>query len=187
MMLRSFVPTHLSLGVFSLVLALGATACTSTVIGGGGGVGGDDTSSSNSGSAACAPNCGGDEEPATAIAILDPNTLYLKISNQGLLCSEPNIEFECGPDVAWEVSISIPPALQKVGVIPLSDTSLISYFSDSGPNIDAPQDCWGGGGSFIDGTLEITNIDATSVSFTLSNTTSFDFNADGSYVAPLCP
>jgi hypothetical protein len=114
---------------------------------------------------------------------IDPNTLYLKAGSYPLVCSDP---YALGACPSFEVSIGIPPALQHPGVILLSSPELISSFSATGPNIDSP-DCWFGGGSFYDGTIEIVSIDDRQVVFRLDNTSTFEFNANGEYTALRCP
>ena len=91
------------------------------------------------------------------------------------------------------VSINLPPALQQVGVLPLSTPDLNSFASENDPS-DAsdPGTSSGGGGSFTDGTLENVSIDDTQVVFTLSGTNLFDDTlgdgvADGTYTALRCP
>jgi hypothetical protein len=115
----------------------------------------------------------------------DPNTLYVMIGNDPIQCTNPYQSQACDSTVHWQVSIGIPPSLQKVGTIPLSSPELISTASDTGPNQGA-SDCWGGGGSFIEGTLEITAIDTTHVEGVLSGTQQFEFNADGPFNAQRC-
>jgi hypothetical protein len=113
----------------------------------------------------------------------DPNWLYIAISSTLESCTDPFAAEPCGDN--YRVSLGIPPALQQVGTIALNDPSLISYFSWSGPE-DGPGQCPGGGGSFIEGELEITAIDNTHVAGILTNTSTFDFDANGAFDAPRC-
>ena len=113
---------------------------------------------------------------------IDPDTLYIFIRNDGASCGDPFAAQPCGSN--WGVTIAIPPHLQLPGVLPLSSADLISTFSATGPG--SGDDCWFGGGSFIDGTLEITSIDEGQVAVTLSGTSTFDFDANGSYTVPRC-
>ncbi len=191
--------TSLSFSVLSLVIALGTAACGSTVVRGGGSD--SDADALNNKPPACAPNCNpNEEEEPTALALLasqmpwygdigsdvDPNMLYLIVGKHGSTCSDPYGSYECGSELKWFASIGLPPDLQKSGVISLAEPGLISSFSVTGP-ADEFGSCWGGGGSFMDGTIEITSIDDTQVSFVLANTSDFDFDADGSYTAARCP
>jgi hypothetical protein len=117
---------------------------------------------------------------------IDPGTLYVEIGNFSQSCADGDPAPVCAGFTYWQVSVGIPPALQAPGVIQLSDPSLNSFFSVSGSDGDA---CTGGGGSFTQGTLEITSIDASTIVVTLSGTSAVgsDFDADGDYTAPICP
>jgi hypothetical protein len=112
---------------------------------------------------------------------IHPDTLYIFIRNDGALCADPMAAQGCGGN--WGVTIAIPPHLQTPGVYPLSSPDLISMFSATGPD---PNDCWFGGGSFIDGDLEILSIDEGQLTISLSNTYAYDFDANGSYTVPRC-
>ncbi|UQA63000.1 hypothetical protein [Polyangium aurulentum] len=114
---------------------------------------------------------------------IDPNTLYIYLSSQGMVCSDPHATLECGNQ--WRVSIGIPPELQKVGIIPLSTPGLIAFATSTGADHGDGTCSWGGG-SFLDGTLEITAIDDTHVAGVLADTWGVDFDADGAFDAALC-
>ena len=114
---------------------------------------------------------------------IDPDTVYIYLSSQGMLCAEPHATLEC--ENQWRVTIAIPPELQKVGTIPLSTPGLISYATSTGSDHGDGTCSWGGG-SFWDGTLEITAIDDTHVEGVLVDTWGLDFDADGSFDAPRC-
>jgi len=117
---------------------------------------------------------------------IDPDTLYIFLSNQQLSCADPHASLECGQQ--WDVTIALPPALQQVGVLSLDDPALLSVFGVTGPG-DGDLDtggCYFGGGSFFDGTIETLDIDADSITIELSNTSDFEFDADGVYEVPLC-
>lgn len=111
-----------------------------------------------------------------------PDTLFIKISDQPVACNDPHAAQECGGH--WRVSIGIPPALQVPGVIDLASPEVLSYSSATGPGSGA--DCWFGGGSFMEGTLEILSIDADKVVVRLENTWTYDFDANGEYSAMRC-
>lgn len=115
---------------------------------------------------------------------LNPDTLFVQIGNTGQICDDPFAAQSCGSQ--WRVSIGIPPALQVPGVISLSSPDVISSFSETGPIEANSQECWGGGGSFFEGTLEIVSIDATSMVVRLANTDTVDFAADGEYSVERC-
>lgn len=112
---------------------------------------------------------------------IDPNTLYVFIHDDAASCSDPFAAMPCGSH--WSVTVAIPPHLQQPGVISLSDPSLISTFSATGPG--SGDDCYFGGGSY-DGDLEIVSINNTEVVVRLANTDKFEFDADGEYTAPRC-
>ncbi len=113
---------------------------------------------------------------------IDPDTPYLFVGNGPPTCSDPSAGPPCG---FWRVTVGIPRALFQPGVLSLSDSRLISVHSVRGPDRGGG-DCFGGGGSFIDGTLELSNITSSSASVRLAATSKFDFDADGSYTAVVC-
>ncbi len=135
------------------------------------GTGGEGTASSSSG--------GG----------VDPNTLFIMVGTPAPACHIPLVTFGCGLD--FEVSIGIPPELQQPGTLSLTAPGMISTFSESGPE-SGGGNCFPGGGSFKDGTIEIVSIDDTQVVFTLGGTMMLtgqgvpDEVANGTYVAARC-
>jgi hypothetical protein len=112
---------------------------------------------------------------------IDPETRYVIIGNNGATCRDPMGNVDCG---TWRVSIAVPPALFQPGALRLDDSRLISVESSRGPDRGGG-DCSGGGGSFMDGTLEIVDIGST-VHVRLANTSKLDVAADGSYAATSC-
>ena len=204
--------SSLVLGAISITALLALAACETQVVGGGsggnaaastsGGIGGSG-GNGNGGSGSAGANPGS----SNAIAMLysemqsppnptgttvaassggggpDPNTLFIQLSNTPENCNDPYAAEACGNH--YRVSIGIPVALQKVGIIALNDMTVISYASYSGLE-DLPGQCPGGGGSFIDGELEITAIDSTHVQGILTNTWALDFDANGVFDAPRC-
>ncbi|XXX80250.1 hypothetical protein WMF30_15900 [Sorangium sp. So ce134] len=125
----------------------------------------------------------GSSSTASGGPALDPDDLFIKIGNRELSCADPYGDYSCG---TWTVSIGIPPALQVPGVINLDAPELISYQSFTGPDRGGG-DCYGGGGSFIEGTIEIVSIDAARVVVRLSDTDTYEFDANGEYTALRCP
>ena len=193
-------------GALFLSSLFGLGACGADVVGGGdGGSGGmGTTSTASTGGNGGGGVAGGNPGGPNAIAMLyselssgpnptgtstatgggpDPSTLYIAISNTPEVCADPYAAEPCGDH--YRVSFGIPVALQKVGVIALNDPSIIAYASVTG-TLDASGQCSGGGGSFWDGTLEITAIDGNHVAGILSNTSTFDFNANGPFDAARC-
>ncbi|MBI4704924.1 MAG: hypothetical protein HY744_27785 [Deltaproteobacteria bacterium] len=125
--------------------------------------------SSSSGSSTSSSSSGSD---------IDPNTLYVLLSNVVIACADPHGN-PCG---RWEVSIGIPPNLQHPGSIPLSNPDLISMFSVASPDCES-----GSGGSFVDGSLVLASLDAVQVVGTLLDTYTGEFDANGDFTAPRCP
>lgn len=161
-----------------IALALAASACAPLVLGGGGG--GDDTDANGKGGSTATGQGGSTGTgqvplgPTTAIGVpyalmpslppggsgvsgsgggsgIDPSTLYVQIGNFVQACPY-TVMPSCQVDLAWQVSVGIPPALQTPGVIALSDARLISTFGESGGSSEG--DCFGGGGSFQQGRSE---------------------------------
>lgn len=120
---------------------------------------------------------------------LDPNDLFLRVSDQGVSCGSPTTDLPCGGHYA--LSIGVPSSLQQVGVYDLQSPELsqYSYMEESGTlQSNDPNDCGWGGGSLFDGTLEILSIDATEVHFRVTTTGGiWDTNPSGDYTAPRCP
>ncbi len=194
-MLRSsfFASTGLVVAAFALM------ACGTSVVGGGGSpsggnggggaAGGGGTAGGDPGSNAIAmlhsefppPSGGPGGSSSVGGAGPDPATLYIAVGKNPQICADP-FGYE-GCDY-WRVSVNLPPALQQVGTILLSDPSVISYASVGGPDEGGGQ-CYGGGGS-IEGTLEITAIDDTHVEGILSGIDTAEFDANGPFYAERC-
>ena len=115
----------------------------------------------------------------------DPDTLMLFVSNLGQSCVDPfHFEKACIAP-RYQIAIQVPLNLQTIGSFPLQDLATVSLSGMA----NAPGSCSGGGGSYWDGTINVTAIDASSVTFTLSGTAETAFglgNADGTYTAPRC-
>jgi hypothetical protein len=119
---------------------------------------------------------------------LDPNDLFVLISDLGASCQSPTTELSCGGH--WSVSLAIPPVLQQVGVYDLEDPllQLYSYMSETGqPYSPDPQDCSFGGGSLGSGTLEILSITPDAIHIRLTADSFFDADPSGEYSASRCP
>ncbi len=117
----------------------------------------------------------------------DPETLLLYISNLDQSCLDPYHSMLGCVGPRYQVAIELPVNLQKIGSIPLQGlTSLMT----SKPGSSYGGACTSGGGvPYWDGTLDITAIDATGVTFTLSGTADTGLalgNIDGTYNAPNC-
>ncbi|HVK66563.1 MAG TPA: hypothetical protein VM694_18900 [Polyangium sp.] len=132
---------------------------------------------------------GGTSVSSGAEPELNPDDLFLRISDLGASCDSPTTELGCGGH--WQLSVAIPPALQQVGVYDLESPELSAYshMTESGnPNSPSPEDCPWGGGSIGSGTLEILSIDDNEVHFRVELTNPiWSANPSGEYVAPRCP
>ena len=206
-MARRMTSRALSLGLASLLLA----ACGGNVsIGGGssndGGAGGGG-GSSGSGVPTTSPAVAltraqmdvlweqywDDQDPSGSSSSsggegLDPNDLFLRVSDLGVSCGSPTVDLLCGGH--YHLTLVVPPALQQVGVYDLEDPLLSMYSSmtETGdPYSPQPDDCSWGGGSVGPGTLEILSLDANEVHFTVTLGPSFwATDPSGQYVAPRC-
>ena len=115
----------------------------------------------------------------------DPNALHVFIADTATLtCGDPWSGPPC--ELHWAVSFKLDPTQQHPGIFTMEE--VFGYSSESG-TFYGPGECSGGGGSFWDGQVEITSIDAAGVGFTLSGTEIIGSDAvtDGSYTAPRCP
>lgn len=119
---------------------------------------------------------------------LDPNDLFLRISDLGVTCSSPTTELSCGGH--YQLTLVLPPVLQKVGVYDLEDPQLVAYssMSETGDlNSADPEDCPWGGGSLGQGSVEIISINDTDVRFKVSMGGSLWSNdPSGEYTALRC-
>jgi hypothetical protein len=135
------------------------------------------TTTSTGGTTVASTSAGGGED------FDDPKDLLLVIDPSGAAtCGSP---YQSGSCPYWRVSLRLPVELQKPGTLPLNDNRLRASFSASDKN-KGNKDCWWGGGSFVDGTITISSIDASSVKVKLQGTLEFGFKADGEYVLPVC-
>jgi hypothetical protein len=187
--------SRLFLSTAALLLAsVGFMACSGTV------TSGDPNGQSSDPSKTCDADC--ELEPSTAIAMLyselpdysgsgvgttaaaggdpiDPNTLFVFIGEQPQLCEDPHAAMSCGDH--WRVTVALPPAFQQPGMYDLAQ--LNGFFTVTGPG--AGDDCWWGGGTF-EGWIEIVSIDEGAVTGSLFNTPTYDFDANGDFVASRC-
>jgi hypothetical protein len=127
--------------------------------------------------------CGGDPQPV-ALALQDPDGVLTVIAGTfDRSCAEAkSVILQCG---RWELAVHLKPAAQSGGPKPLAsdDTWAEDLQSDGRP--DGKQ-CTILGGTFEQGTIEITNAAAATVAFTIAGTTKGTFDADGVYEAARC-
>ncbi|WP_433926505.1 hypothetical protein AB3662_26665 [Sorangium cellulosum] len=119
---------------------------------------------------------------------LDPNDLFLRVSDLGESCGAPMARLTCGGH--WEMRLVLPSAYQRVGVYDLEDPGLMYYsgMSVTGePHAPGSDECGGGGGSIGPGTLEILAIDEAEVRFRVTFNGFWDVDPSGEYTAPRCP
>jgi hypothetical protein len=119
----------------------------------------------------------------------DPSTIVIKASNQTTYtCDAPLASTDCSGPTTWEVSVELAPSQVAPGTFDLSDPAYNSFYSITGS--DGGGDCWGGGGSFLQGQLVIDSVDATAIHFHLTGTNGNDdfdgVHPDGMYMATRC-
>jgi hypothetical protein len=114
---------------------------------------------------------------------IDPDTQYVFLGDAPVACRDPYASGACGH---WRVTLGIPPALFKPGVLQLGCGDVLSSFSVTGPDRGGG-DCYGGGGSFNQGTVEIVSITSQTVIVRLSGTMKFEVDPNGLYQAARCP
>lgn len=125
----------------------------------------------------------GADAPSGALPVGDPESLVLYFSNQPLTCEAPVMVSGCDGSSRWQFILSIPPELDRVGLIGLDDPRIGFVETITLPS------CGGGGGSGNGfwGTLEILSLDEDTVTVRLTGTTATSELAfDGDYVAERC-
>ena len=139
--------------------------------------------------------------PAPAIAILganlpaadggatpDPTALYVFLGSAPETCQDPLSDIDCTN--TSRLVFSLPASLQQPGTISLSDPAIAATGTVSGSPQSPP--CAATTASFTQGTLEISSIDATAISFTVYQSfipgasVTGGFDADGLYAASIC-
>ncbi len=111
-----------------------------------------------------------------------PDTLFIKISNQELSCADPSERVgDCG---YWQAQFQLPTELQAPGIYTLEELRGFMLFNSAD---DSSGFCGGGGGSFWDGTVEITSIDKSQVTGFITGSSTWEFDVNGPFVAHRCP
>jgi hypothetical protein len=192
--------SHLRLASFWLSVAIGAAAagCSASLVaptddaGQGPTVAGDAATVTASVDASVWRDAS-EVPPVGAIIYPSPYNLgnsVLALSNEPISCANRTPMFKCAigaTSVSYLVAVEIP----ADDVVPgsFSMSSLINpYFSDTGANAGDPMSCWGGGGSFGEGTLEILSVSNLAVVFQFQGTSAYDFDVNGpTFVAQVCP
>lgn len=113
----------------------------------------------------------------------DPDRLVLFVSRDQVACASPfGVPDECPEVETTKAIISLPSEYQVPGTYDLDDPLIISSFSMTGANEDGS--CYGGGGSFFDGTIQIVSIDEDRVRLVLDGTSPGAL--DGQHTAFFC-
>jgi len=113
----------------------------------------------------------------------DPDDLRIRLANVPLTCGDPDGDFACENFEKWRVSISVPSALVGVGSFDFSELNV--GVSTIGPGM-SPDDCPGGFGGGVDGTLVIESIGPGGVVGCLLDTDFGLFDVEGSFTADNC-
>ncbi|WP_129353975.1 hypothetical protein [Sorangium cellulosum] len=121
---------------------------------------------------------------------LDPDDLFLRISDVGVTCDSPTTHLTCGGH--WKVNFIVPTAYQQVGVYDINAPGGIgvtgNFFETGEPYTPGSEDdCAQGGGTLWQGTLEILAINDAEVRFRLDVGSFGDADPSGEYTAPRCP
>jgi hypothetical protein len=156
-------------GIVSLALALGVTACGCS-----GDLGGSSDTDDLGDSCSEDPDCDPTGGPVAAIAILasqigpagvgvDPDTLFILLGAPIPTCSELEPSLSCGGN--FRISIRVPPALQKPGVIPLDSPEIVAVATVAGYEDPENPDgtCPSEDDSLVEGSIEIESIDGEEV------------------------
>jgi hypothetical protein len=128
---------------------------------------------------------------------LNPSgAVFVIVASESITCSETLpaaiTDTTCGPGspFVWEVCVALLPSSLAIGTVDLTAAGLNAEEMDVGR---CNGNCCGGSSVFSgQGTLEITAVDASSVTFALAGTSesaSVDgtVTANGTYTAPRCP
>ena len=131
------------------------------------------------------PSGSGSSSVTTGGSPLPGDDLLLITGTEAPVCADPFSSPGCEAQ-GWGVTVVLPAAYQTPGVYSLADSAVISTFS---VGLGSPGNCSGGGGSYLDGTIEVLSVDDQHVVYELSGTAEIESfgNADGTYDAARCP
>ncbi|WP_437321784.1 hypothetical protein [Sorangium sp. So ce385] len=117
----------------------------------------------------------------------DPDALYLFLGSAAESCADPWSSVACTG--TSRVTLRLPPAYQKPGILDLTDPAIAASFTRSWSTTCTPDDLVSG--VFDGGTIEILSIDERGVSCRVygshTDLTYGGFDADGLYTASSCP
>lgn len=109
---------------------------------------------------------GGSGVGTTGGSDIDPDAILIDIGTSESTCDDPYGALPCGN--RWDLSFVLPPELQLVG----AQGGLEDNFGGYSVSLDGT-DCGGGGGTLV-GMFEITGLDATEVTGTITLTESVE-------------
>jgi hypothetical protein len=193
-------PSRMVRATVSIMIAASSAlgACAGTVVGGGaGGAGPDSLSPAVAMTRARWDQLWdeyweGDDLGSSTVSAgpdLDPNDLFLRVSDLGTSCGSPNTELTCGGH--WQLAVVMPVPYQQVGVYDLDDPLIVNYSGMSEThelNSSTPSDCGHTASGIGSGTIEILSMDATEVRFRLLVVSSWmQSDPSGEYAAARCP
>jgi hypothetical protein len=118
----------------------------------------------------------------------DPDSLLVVLGTLPDTCSDPLAAADC--TTASRLTFTLPPALQKPGIIDLSDPSIAATYTVAASS--ASSSCGPPSGPLVEGTVEILTSDASGLTFKVyrsfsSWSQSVPFYFDGLYAASICP
>jgi hypothetical protein len=112
----------------------------------------------------------------------DDDRLYLFVTNTSVACAEPfGFDHDCH-DTEFKAIIGLPREYQQAGTYELDDPAITASYGVSGPNPD--DTCFGGGGSFLDGTIQIVSVNDDRVRLVLDGTSPSQL--EGEHTALFC-
>ena len=118
---------------------------------------------------------------------VDPDTLYITLSDASITCEDPDAALDCGP--LWSVSLVLPPELQTPGSYAVGTDELNYLFVETGVD-DGEGSCPFGAGSW-EATLELISIGDGVVEGRLCDVDigwmTVAPTLDGLFTAELCP
>jgi len=129
---------------------------------------------------------GGSSDSSTGNDV-DPDTLYITLSDALLSCEDPDAPLGCGP--RWSVTMVLPPEFQGPGTYEVGTEDVLGVFSETGED-EGGGECSFGGGSW-GATLEVISIGDGVVEGRLCEVDASGMSVmpvlNGLFTADLCP
>ncbi|WP_438027491.1 hypothetical protein [Sorangium sp. So ce233] len=140
-------------------------------------------------SAGPAPTTSGGATPGASAIVFGDSTVTFHISSLALSCSDPDAsptDSRCSD--RWDLELRMPESMFVVGEVDTASGDLSVYGTSFRADCSTAGATSGGGGDMGFGRLTITAIDATSVTFELSDVGPLfvDKDPNGRYVAARC-